>query len=431
MATYSYRGEDYEFVNTEKHFLEELKCPICLELVSDPVQTSCGHLFCRKCIKEAETCPVDRESFSASSDHYNERRVRNFKVNCPNKGRGCQWQGELGDADTHKSTNCSYVIVACTNDGCDLEMERRHLDNHLSKSCSQRRYTCPYCSHQDTYQEVVTTHFTKCQEMPLPCPGRCGKCKLVRRNMAQHLSEECPEELVPCTYATAGCEETLKRKTLKKHLKDKDQHFDTLMASHLALSLLVRDIVAAVNSGSQRKVEATHLPLASRPWLQNTPTCYPRPPWVIKMEGFQEKKEKNEEWLSNPVYSHFGGYKMCLRVVANGIKEVKGSNMSVYISLMRGDDDDNLKWPFKGTIKVSLLNQLGDGQHLTKEPWSPGSDIPDDVRGRVTGRERTLGVGYARFISHQDLGYNSEENMQFLKDNTLFFRVDCFEPKLD
>ena len=88
------------------------------------------------------------------------------------------------------------------------------------------------------------------------------------------------------------------------------------------------------------------------------------------------------------------------------------------------------KWPFKGTIKVSLLNQLEDGQHHTREPWSSGCDI-QDVRGRVTGRERTLGVGYARFISHQDLGYNSEENMQFLKDNTLFFRVDCFEPKLD
>ena len=430
MATYSYRGEDYEFVNTEKHFLEELKCSICLELVSDPVQTSCGHLFCGKCIKEAETCPVDHERFSASSDHYNERRVRNFKVNCPNKGRGCQWQGELGDADTHKSTNCSYVIVACTNDGCDLEMERRHLDNHLSKSCSQRRYTCPYCSHQDTYQEVVTTHFTKCQEMPLPCPGRCGKCKLVRRNMAQHLSEECPEELVPCTYAISGCEETLKRKNLKKHLKDKDQHFDTVMASHSALSLLVRDIVTAVNSGSQQKVEATHLPFSFRTWLQNTPTCYPCPPWVIKMEGFQ-KMEIGEEWFSDPVYSHFGGYKMCLKVSPKGLSGTKDTYVSVLIYWMRGDNDINLKWPFKGTIKVSLLNQLEDRKHYTKELWSPGSDVPKVASGRVSGREIALGIGQTRFICHQDLSYNGEENMQFLKDDTLFFRVDCVEPNLD
>ena len=430
MATYSYRGLEYKFVDTQTELLEELKCPICLELVSDPVQTTCGHLFCGKCIEGIQQCPVDRESFTTTPDHFNNRRVRNFKVNCSNKEKGCKWQGDLGDADKHKNTSCNFAIVVCTNDGCDLEMERRRLDNHLSKSCSQRRHKCPYCSHQDTYQEVFTTHFTKCEEMPLPCPGGCGKRKLVRRNMAQHLSEECPEELVPCTYATAGCKETVKRKNLKKHLKDKDQHFDTLMASHLALSCRVRDVAAMVNSGNHQKVEATHSPLPLCPWLQNTPTCYPCPPWVIKMEGFQ-KMEMGEEWFSDPVYSHFGGYKMCLRVVAHGNMEAEGLNMSVYISLMRGDNDGNLKWPFKGTIKVSLLNQLEDRKHYTKELWSPDSDVSEDASKRVTGRDRALGIGQTRFISHQDLSYISDENVQFLNDDTLFLRVDCFEPKLD
>ena len=34
------------------------------------------------------------------------------------------------------------------------------------------------------------------------------------------------------------------------------------------------------------------------------------------MEDFNEKKQKNEVWFSDPVYSHFGGYKMCLKVVS-------------------------------------------------------------------------------------------------------------------
>ena len=42
MATYNYSGVQYEFVDTPKEFLEELKCPICLELVSDLVQTTCS-----------------------------------------------------------------------------------------------------------------------------------------------------------------------------------------------------------------------------------------------------------------------------------------------------------------------------------------------------------------------------------------------------
>ena len=148
------------------------------------------------------------------------------------------------------------------------------------------------------------------------------------------------------------------------------------------------------------------------------------------MEGFKEENEG--DWYSNPVYSHFGGYKMCLRVDANRFGVAKGTHVSVYIYLMRGDNDDNLKWPFKGTIKVSLLNQLEDGQHYTRELWSPGSNIPDNYRGRVTDGDRaSKGREYHKFISHQELSYQGNKNSQYLKDNTLFFRVDCFEPKLD
>ena len=61
------------------------------------------------------------------------------------------------------------------------------------------------------------------------------------------------------------------------------------------------------------------------------PTSYPRPPCVIKLKGFQKKKEKNGTWFSDPVYSHFGGYKMCLSVDANGNGSGKDTHVSVYV----------------------------------------------------------------------------------------------------
>ena len=431
MAVYGYRGVEYKFVNTQTELLEELKCPICLELVSDPVQTSCGHLFCGKCIKETKTCPVDRKQFTSHKDNYNDRRVRNLKVKCPNKRRGCQWLGDLGGAARHTGENCYYQTVECNNEACNEKVWRGQLVAHMTNACPRRKYKCPHCGKEDTYLKVTTTHFTICNDMPLLCPGGCGRRRLVRRNMARHLSTECPDELVACTYAIAGCQEIVKRKDLQKHMQDKDQHIDTILSSYVSMSHLVQDVVYAMKYDEHKTMQASSLPLPFCKWLQTTPTCYPRPPWVIKMEGFQEKKENDEEWNSDPVYSYFGGYKMCLQVYANGNIKVKGTRVSVFIYLMRGDNDDNLKWPFKGTITVSLLNQLEDGQHHTKQLWSPDRDISEHASGRVTVKERAAsGWGQREFISHQYLKTVSK-NCQYLKDNTLFFRVDCFEPKLD
>ena len=77
--------------------------------------------------------------------------------------------------------------------------------------------------------------------------------------------------------------------------------------------------------------------------LPSIPGSSTRPPWVIKMEGFQEKKESGQQWHSGPVYSHFGGYKMCLRVLPNGCGDGKDSYMSLSVCLLQGDNDANLK----------------------------------------------------------------------------------------
>ena len=55
------------------------------------------------------------------------------------------------------------------------------------------------------------------------------------------------------------------------------------------------------------------------------------------MEDFNEKKQKNEVWFSDPVYSHFGGYKMCLKVLANGFGNCTSTHVTVSGNLMQGD----------------------------------------------------------------------------------------------
>ena len=423
LPKFSYRGVTYTFVDTQLQSLEDLKCAICLELVSDPVQTSCGHLFCGKCIKDIEQCPIDRQDFTTTQDHFNRRRLRSFKVKCPNSERGCKWQGDLGDAEGHTEGTCISQEIECTK-GCGDKMLRQNVPDHLHKNCPLRDYHCPHCQLQGTYKSITTSHFSFCGDFPLSCPAGCNGC-MPRKTIATHLQQTCPMEFVECEYKMLGCSELVRRKAIEEHIADDKYHLRMAMKAQVAMFSCM---YSAISISFKSKPDVSLLPLTFRPWLQNTPTCYPRPPWVIKMEGFQEKKEKNEVWFSDPVHSHFGGYKCSLRVDANGNSCGRDTHVSAFISLMPGDNDDNLEWPFKGTIKVSLLNQLEDRQHLTKVPWLPGRKC---VRVRGERAENKDSWGLSQFASHDDLSYHGEKNQQYLKDNTLFFRIDSFEVTVD
>ena len=426
LPMFTYRGVTYTFVDTQLQSLEDLKCPICLELVSDPVQTSCGHLFCGKCIKGIKQCPIDREDFTSTPDHFNKRRLRSFKVKCPNFKRGCSWQGDLGDAEEHMKGTCISQEVECSK-GCGSKMLRLAVPDHLRKNCPLRDYRCPHCQLQGTYDNITTSHFTVCRDFPLTCPAGC-RGRMARRTMATHLQQTCPMEFVECEYKILGCSELIRRRANDDHLADDKYHLKMAMKAQATMFSCMK---CAFSTSFKTTPDISLLPLSFHPWLLNTPTCYPRPPWVFKLEGFQEKKEEEEEWFSDPVYSHFGGYKMCLNVDVNGCGDGEGTHVSVFVYLMRGDNDDNLKWPFKGNIKVSLLNQLEDGQHLTDEVWSPNEKIPQRACMRITERERAQsGRGIAKYALHRDLGCQDIKNQQFLKDDSLFFRLDCFQPKL-
>ena len=75
-------------------------------------------------------------------------------------------------------------------------------------------------------------------------------------------------------------------------------------------------------------------------------------PFNVTMNGFKQKKCSNSEWYSPPFYTHYRGYKMCLGVDANGYDDGKGSHVSVFVYMMKGEYDDSLKWPFRGYITI-------------------------------------------------------------------------------
>ena len=113
---------------------------------------------------------------------------------------------------------------------------------------------------------------------------------------------------------------------------------------------------------------------------------------------------------------------MCLNVYANGFGDGKGRHVSVFTCLMKGENDDNLKWPFRGTIAVTLLNQLQPNNHHLRNIHFV-EEIAGDYASRVMKREGAT-WGTHKLISHNDLKYNEVNNSCYLKGDALYFRID-------
>ena len=67
-----------------------------------------------------------------------------------------------------------------------------------------------------------------------------------------------------------------------------------------------------------------------------------------------------------PFFISRHGYKLCLRVYLNGDGSGRGTHISFFITLMKGEFDLLLPWPFKQTVSLSLLAQDGVSRDITQ-----------------------------------------------------------------
>ena len=110
-----------------------------------------------------------------------------------------------------------------------------------------------------------------------------------------------------------------------------------------------------------------------------------------------------------------------LKVYANGNGSGKGTHLSLYVHLLKGEHDDQLQWPFNAKITVQLLNWSGDNSH--EEITIPHHKAPLEYRTRVTEGDRAPGGwGPSQFISHSVLE-SVTSDVQFITDNKICFKI--------
>ena len=365
----------------------QTECSVCLYLLKDPqlIDCECGANFCRTCIEpikeDGEPCPLCKGPFATSMpDRRLQRALNNLKVYCSNKDAGCGWSDTLGKLHQHlnvandsdKLSGCLFERVSCRY--CEAILQRQDIKEHETKECPKRPFLCVHCNeYEASFEDVTHKHIPVCPAQIVECPNKCG-AKIERKCVENHSLNDCPLYEIDCTFLYAGCKVKLLRKDMPAHIADN-------LANHMSLQqeTMLKELDGLKVELREQKTEHSQLTeqlrrsniriellekavgnfrseqLATRTHFRLTPIRF-------FVTDFSSKRINRKVWNSPPFYTHPQGYKLCLDIHTNGTDDGEGTHISVYIYLMSGEFDNQLKWPFRERVTIQLLASAWTGR---------------------------------------------------------------------
>ncbi|KAM4541863.1 TNF receptor-associated factor 3 [Odontesthes bonariensis] len=140
---------------------------------------------------------------------------------------------------------------------------------------------------------------------------------------------------------------------------------------------------------------------------------------IWKIRDYKRRKQdavagKTLSLYSQPFYTGYFGYKMCARVYLNGDGMGKGTHLSLFFVVMRGEYDALLPWPFKQKVTLMLMDQGPSRKHLG-DAFKPD---PNSSSFRRPAAEMNIASGCPLFVSQSVL-----ETGSYIKDDTIFIKV--------
>ena len=310
-------------------------------------------------------------------------------MKCSNVTRKCKWKGTVGTLEAHMA-RCEFTPVPCPKECKDDKNEiihfmRKDLDDHLENDCPNRDHKCNDCGEKGIYAHMIKVHENTCGKKILPCPNANCTKTVQRRNAKRHL-DKCDFSEIPCKYQRLGCGVKMMRKDILSHEDEDKLHL------HMGLDKVVNmeKEIATMKNGIKELRNA------------NSQT--------FEFSDYQKTKASNSQMF----YSSPNGYNMQVKVFANG----DDTHVSVYINILEGKHDAKLKWPFVGNVTIEILNHLNDNNHFIRI-------IPIKQKYNLLVGS---GRGYSDFIPHSKLAHDPVKSTQYLKDDTLYFRVSVDIP---
>uniref|UniRef100_A0A673MEW5 TNF receptor-associated factor n=1 Tax=Sinocyclocheilus rhinocerous TaxID=307959 RepID=A0A673MEW5_9TELE len=426
---------------------QQFVCPSCGGIVLNPHQTGCGHIFCARENGGSSKCPLDNIPIKPEEifqDNCCKRELLNLEIYCTN-APDCTQRVTLCDLQDHLKA-CQYERIGCSNVGCNDTVLRKNLLDHQRNVCSFRQESCHHCRQPFPASQLLVRTLpslnTACSHL------RCAlhiyaflfislpNTWICRVLVIQQFV--CTSELAVCSvfvWQRSVEEQRVRICSVQRELRDLrgvlgselSEELPSLRApldslrQQVAVTESLREHLGKSKQTCQRHtrlldIHVEQLQFNEQRFHQLESTSYDGK-LIWKVRDYWHRKEAGTLLNSTPLYTSRSGYKLSVRAYLGGENSGRGTHLSLYITIMRGDFDSLLPWPFRQNITLTLLDQSGSRNHQSNT-FTP--DTNSDSFHRPTS-DSNVATGFPRFISHGDL--EAPRNAVYVRDDTLFIKV--------
>ncbi|KAF5287900.1 hypothetical protein FQA39_LY04074 [Lamprigera yunnana] len=373
------------------------ECPICLAWLRDPMQTSCGHRFCRKCIQSwlerEKACPVDNKPLDKNHDifpdNFTRREISQQRLKCPNVVRGCLEDLSPLDVEAHLSIckygppklpdneklRCSFVTFGCDCKFEDEPEQQRHLEQETQKHLMLI---------SQAYSKLIINNSASTS-------NAAGIAE--QANFWDPPSKNESNAIQMNSNSNESVHNLLRQVIILLEQKNREQ-----------------DIIIANMS---EQIASYNLTI-SQLTLRYCNGCYL---WCIT-----DFKNKINQMRTNHQIMHYSpgfytsayGYKLCIRF---NLSPKDPSYIAILIHMMKTDHDNSLDWPFSGRISVTLVHPI-ESFHNMRETMMTRPEL--EAFKRPVQDLNPRGFGYTEFIPLEDLFTQG-----FIDKNQLVLRVNA------
>ncbi|NWZ51605.1 TRAF2 factor, partial [Haliaeetus albicilla] len=367
--------------------------------------------ICQKC-KEEDPSTLSEGSLLAEERAFGDaainKEISELKVHCVTLG--CSWSGIMKNFEEHQSL-CEYALIPC-HTGCGHMVMRKKLADHLENGCVNNVTMCQKCKRSLSSSEYQVNKrislnwyliiffpfffFSQqnrstplinkdgCRFSEVGCSFRGSKEKIKEHEktavgahmllLLQHIKQL---KASLCTAAKAA-NGSIPQSEL--NLENKLHVFENIVAvlnkevetSNLEITAFRRqsELDQNIIRGLELKIAELHRCLTQKDaglsslhksLLFSEQASYDGVfLWKITDVGrkLQDSVTGRTVSLYSPAfYTAKYGYKVCLRVYLNGDGTGKGTHVSLFFVVMKGDYDALLPWPFRHKVTFMLLDQ--------------------------------------------------------------------------